>query len=1041
VQWLARVCVERPVFAWVLTLLVMVFGVAGYGRLGVDRFPDIDLPFVTVTTILPGASPEDVETDITDRIEAAVNTVGAIDELRSASAEGVSLVYIGFKLGKDPDVAAQEVRDKLDRIKADLPDGTEAPVVTKADPSAQPILYVALKAPGATIREVTTYADDVLKENLESVAGVGQVSVVGGRERQIRVLADPILLRQYGLPPGVVARALGSENLNVPGGRLDDGLSQLVVRVHGRVDDPKDFERIPLVTMGDRVVRVGDVATVEDGVALPDSAALVDGDPAVLLTIRKQSGANTVAVADLAKERLDELAPRLPKGWSLDVVRDDAASIRTSTDAVVEHLVVGAALAALVVLLFLGNVRSTLIAAIAIPTSVLGTFAVMALIGYTLNVITLLALALSVGIVIDDAIVVLENIWRKIEEEDCPPRQAAIEGTKEIGLAVLATTFSLVAVFLPVVFLAGIPGRFLRSFGVTMSVAIMVSLFVSFSLTPMLASQWLRRLDHGKPKSALERLVDAFYRPIEAGYLKLLGAALRRRWVVVLAMVGSLALIPVVGRHVPGGFLPISDDGQFEVQVRTPEGTALAETTLVVERVARQLRAWPEVTHTTVTVGEDEQRTSNLGAVLVTLKDPRNREASQEDLKERVRQELLPSLPKDLRVSLGDVAGISGGGRSTARIQFNLVGADLDELERQTGSILEKLRAVPGAVDVDSTLVVGKPELGVKLDRDRAADLGVSVSDVAGTLRLLVQGQTVGAYTEDGERYDVELQGPAHVREDGDLLGQVLVPTSTGPGVPLSQIATFERSTGPSVINRAGRQRAVTLLANAAPGHGDSEITTALQTIASEAHMPPGYGLEATGQSKLMKEVAISVLVGFGLAFVFMYLVLAAQFESWLHPVTILLSLPLTLPFALISLLVLGQGLNMFSALGIFVLFGIVKKNAILQIDHTNQLREHGLDRHAAVMRANKDRLRPILMTTFAFVAGMLPLVFSEGIGAGFNQATAGVVVGGQLLSLVLTLLAVPVAYTLFDDAAALVRRWFGRAKVRVVKRAQSGAA
>jgi multidrug efflux pump subunit AcrB len=746
----------------------------------------------------------------------------------------------------------------------------------------------------------------------------------------------------------------------------------------------------------------------------------------VVLAMRKQSGENTVAVVDAVKARIAELEPELPPGYRLDVLRDESQTIRTSTHAVSEHLVVGAGLAALVVLLFLGNLRSTIIAAVAIPTSIIGTFAVMWAQGFTLNTMTLLALALSVGIVIDDAIVVLENIFKQVEEKGVDPRTAAIEGTREIGLAVLATTFSLIAVFLPVAFVAGIPGRFLASFGLTMVFAISVSLFVSFTLTPMMASRWLKQLPYGthRKKSWLERLVDIFYRPIERVYMAVLRFCMRQRWLVVIAAIGSLFTMGPMAKHAKTGFLPLNDEARFEVVVRAPEGASLATTEMLGERVARQVRELPWVEGTLLTVGDDDQRTPNVARIYVRLVDPTLRELSQEEIKSVVRNDILANLPKELRASVADVAAFSGGGFSTAKVQYSVSGPDLAVLTTLNDRVLQRLREIPGAVDVDSSLVVGKPEIGVYVDRDRAADLGVRVSDVASVLQMLVGGQKVSTYPELGEQYEVRMRAEQKHRSDEDGVRLMSVPSSLLGAVPLTDVITMREGTGPSVINHFARQRQVTFFANPAPGFSEGAIGEEMKRILEEEAPKSGYFVRPVGGAKLMKETAESFVFGLGLAFVFMYLVLAAQFESWLHPITILLSLPLTLPFAIASVIIFDTALDLFSALGIFVLFGVVKKNAILQVDHTNALRRKGMQRTEAILQANKDRLRPILMTTFAFVAGMLPLVTSKGIGAGFSQATSGVVVGGQTMSLLLTLVAVPVAYSLFDDAAILARRF-----------------
>ncbi len=1027
-QWLAEICVRRPVFASVLTLLIVVLGINGYTRLGVDRFPQIDFPVVTITTVLPGASPEDIETDITDRIEGAVNTIGAIDELRSISTESVSLVVVQFALEKDVDVAAQDVRDRLARVRRELPSGIEEPVVSKIDPDASPILYLAVQSPGRDIREITELADTRIRQELEVLRGVGQVRLIGGRKRAIHIHLDPIKLRSLNISGAEVARAVGVWNVSMPGGRVDTGRDQLTLRVLGRVESPQELAGIPLRQVGDRTIRVEDVGRVEDGTEEKESAAQWNGDDAVMLAIRKQTGTDTIKVADTINERITEIQGELPAGYKLAVIRDESGGIRTGTDGVKEHLVVGAFLAALVVLLFLGDARSTLIAALAIPTSVIGTFGVMAALGYTLNTITLLALALSVGIVIDDAIVVLENIYRKIEHEGMKPDMAAIMGTREIGLAVMATTLSLIAVFLPVVFLAGIPGRFLRSFGVTMSVAIAVSLFVSFTLTPSLSARWLKEKIVGQPPGFLERLVEIFYRPIERLYMVVLGFAMRQRWIVVAACAASMFTLPPLAGMAKKGFLPLDDRAQFEVVVRAPEGSSVTATEVHAERIARQIRDLPNVRLTLVTIGADDQSIPNRASIYVGLIPPEDRELSENAMMDLVRHEVLAGADPSLRVSVGQVSDF-GGGASTARIQYNLSGPDLDVLEKAATDAVAQLRQVKGAVDVDSTLVVGKPELAVRIDRDRAAELGVNVMDIAGALQLLVGGQKVSTYTEGGEQYEVQLRAEARWRGSRDVLGLLTVPSTRLGTVPLLDVVTMEPGVGPGTINRLNRQRVVTVTANAAPGVGENIIGDALKKTVDGLGLPAGYTLAPAGQTKLMAETGKSVLTGFGLAFIFMYLILAAQFESWLHPFTILLSLPLTLPFAVLSIVATGQSLDMFSVLGIFVLFGIVKKNAILQIDHTNQLREKGMPRQQAILQANKDRLRPILMTTLSFVAGMIPLVLSEGIGAGFNRATAGVVVGGQSLSLLLTLLATPVAYSIFDDILIYMRRfgaWIG---------------
>jgi HAE1 family hydrophobic/amphiphilic exporter-1 len=1026
-QWLAAVCVRRPIFATVLILLITVIGIAGYSKLGLDRFPNIDIPIVTVITRLPGAAPEDVETEITEKIEEACNTISGIDEITSITTEGVSQVIIRFVLEKNTDVASQEVRDRLQLVIPELPKDIDLPTVQKLDPDASPILYLAMRWPGRPIQEVTELADKRVRRQIESVNGVGQVAIAGGQKRQVNVWLDPIRMRGANVTAPDVQRAIATQNLTMPGGRVDTGPEQLTLRIHGRVERPEEIGDLVVRQEAGHSIRVKDVGRVEDGPEERQSAAVLDGQPTLVLAVRKQSGTNTVEIVDHVRERLDDLRKTLPAGATVDVVRDDSGVIRTSIAGVKEHLIVGAFLAAFIVFLFLGSVRSTLIAAVAIPVSIIGTFALMSAMGFTLNTITLLALALAVGIVIDDAIVVLENIFRFVDEKGVEPHRAAVLATKEIGLAVLATTLSLIAVFLPVAFLGGIPGRFLRSFGITMAFSIAISLLVSFSLTPMMASRLLKQKVKGAKKPLGERVVDAFYRPVERVYMVALRFVMSHRWIVVIAAGLTLgSCVPLAGAA-NKGFLPVNDEAQFEVAVRAPEGTSLAQTELISERIARELRTWPQVKNTLLTIGDDNARTQNIGRVYVKLLPPESRKESQNELMNRVRTNITSKYKgSGLRISTQEVAAFGGGGFSTAKIQYTVRGPDLKKLEKVTDSVLEKLRKVPGAVDVDSSLISGKPEIGVYIDRPRAADLGVSVIDTASALRLLVDGDKVSSYEEKGEQYDVRVRAERQYRADSVGLELMSLPSPRLGLVPLRSVVDLKRSTGPAQINHLNRQRVVTLLANVAPGVSEGKVADALKGIVAEEKLPAEYTAEPTGQTREMGRVFSSFLLAIALSFIVMYLVLAAQFESWLHPITILMSLPLTLPFAFLSVILFKQSIDIYSALGILVLFGVVKKNAILQIDHTNQLRAEGLDRMTAILHANRDRLRPILMTTMAFVAGMIPLILSQGVGSAYNRATSGVVVGGQTLSLLLTLLATPVFYSLFDDVSKRVANTFG---------------
>ncbi|HZF55043.1 MAG TPA: efflux RND transporter permease subunit [Polyangiaceae bacterium] len=1039
-QWLAAISVKRPVFATVLVLILSVVGLFSYRQLGVDRFPKVDFPVIIVTTVLPGSAPEEIETDISDKIEAAVNTISGIDELRSVSVEGVSQVIVTFVLEKDVDVASQEVRDRVNGVLRELPPGIEPPMVAKLDPDAAPIITLALAA-NAGVREVTELADKLIRRELESLNGVGQVTVIGGRPRQINIWVDPDKLQKYGMSAPEVERALRTQNVELPSGRIEQGTRQLTLRTRGRVQSVAEIGEIVISIRDGYPVKISDIAAVEDGTAEPESAGFKGQKATVLLNIRKQSGTNTVEVVKAVKSRLNDLEGRLPAGYTIDVARDQSEFIENSIGAVKEHLVLGSICAALIVLVFLANARSTLIAAVAIPTSIISTFGVMKVAGLTLNAITLLALTLAVGIVIDDAIVVLEIIYRQIEEKGVKARVAAVEGTKEVGLAVLATTLSLVAVFLPVAFMGGIVGRFMGSFGLTMSFAIMVSLLVSFTLTPMMCARWLRakpppkraagstspfRKEPEKPAAAHgHHASTGFQGALERVYVRMLAWSLRHRWVIVVSCVLTLVSIPFLAGAANANFLPDEDESQFQANIRAPEGTSLDETRIIATRIAGELEKLPGVIYAVTTIGDDPQKTSNLGTVYVKLVPSGERALSQQELIEKARREVLPKFAKDrLRMSLSAVAAFSGGGAQFP-VTYQVMGPDMTKIGVYADALMAKLRTIPGVVDPDTSLIVGKPELRAHIDRKKAADLGVSVADIAGTLRLLVGGYQVSTYNEGGEQYEVHVRATPGYRSDAEGLKRLAVPSPRLGLVTIDNVVSFSEGAGPSRIDRYNRRRQVTIMANLQKGASERAVIQELDLAAVDLKMPPGYEAAASGRSRELGRAMQNFMFAFLLSFIFVYLVLAAQFESWIHPITILLSLPLTVPFAILSVIIFRQSLNIFSMLGILVLFGVVKKNSILQIDHTIKLRAEGMPRLQAILDANRDRLRPILMTTAAFVAGMVPLVISGGAGAGTNRATGFVIIGGQTLALLLTLLATPVAYSLFDDMSVWFRRTF----------------
>jgi HAE1 family hydrophobic/amphiphilic exporter-1 len=1010
-QWLAALCVRRPVFAWVLVLSLTVVGLFAFGQLRVDRYPNVDIPTISVTTRLLGAAPEQIETEVTDKIEEAVNTISEIDTLSSTSSEGISIVVVSFKLEKNADVAAQEVRDRVNRVMPQLPRTALQPTVEKLDPTAAPVITVAVTAT-KPIRDITEFADRVLRRRLESSDGVGQVVVIGGRKRQINVWLDAALLRAQQLSVNEVARSVQLQNADIPGGRMDQGDRSVTLRTRGRIDSIDGFGDIVLRQVNGHPVRLRDVARVEDGMAEPSTQASVNGVATVLLQIRKQSGTNTVEVANNVKRRLQELESVLPAGYQLRIVRDEAQFIEASIKSVQEHLVVGSLLAAFVVWLFLGNFRSTMIAAIAIPTSIIATFALIWYMGFTLNMLTMLALTLSVGIVIDDAIVVLENIFRFIEEKGMTPMRAAVDATKEIGLAVMATTLSLVAIFAPVGFMSGMVGRFMQSFGLTMAFAVLVSLFVSFTLTPMMSAYWLKVPPKDKDHdSKHNRLFD----PLDRGYLKLLEWSMAHRGIVAVGAILVLLSSVVLFRFTAVNFTPEDDQSQFDVTLRAPEGTSLAAMDLLTNRLGAAVRQLPEVDFTLITVAGDQAGTQNTATMMVKLHPIEERSRDQFAVMADVRNKYLPELTKAGVRSSVQLGGGPGGGGGGA-IQFMMQGPELKKLQEYSEALRVKAKLIPGLVDIDTSLNAGKPEMSVYLDRPKAADLGVSVSDAADALRLLVAGDQVTTYNESGEQYEVHLRAEDANRSTEGAIAALPVPSSRLGIVSLDNLATFANSDSPATISRMARQRQVTLSANMLPGVSQGAAQQAIADAAKELNLPTEYRSDFSGRSRELNRTATAFLTAISLSFIFMYLILAAQFESWLHPVTILLSLPLTLPFALLSLIIFQQSLNIFSGLGLLVLFGVVKKNSILQIDHANQLKDAGMNTHDAVVQASRDRLRPILMTTLAFVAGMVPLVVTHGVGAATNHAIGWVVIGGQTMVLLVTLVVTPVAYSLFDQ-------------------------
>mgnify|MGYP005843516021 CR=1 FL=1 len=1068
-------CLRRPVFTAMMTLAPVVIGLACYSSLKTALFPLVDLPIVAVTTVLPGASPEEVERQITRPVEEAVNTVSGINEIRSESRDGVSVVTVFFHGHVNRDAAVQEVRDKVAVLSDEFPAGTETPRIDKFDLGAMPVLSVAVSA-DRPLQEVTELARRGVKEELEILPGVGAVNLLGGRRRMVRIHVDPARLRKWGLSVDHVARAVGEQNVELPSGRTEGAARELTVRLMGRVTRPEELAALVVASPNGKPVTLGQVADVEDGHEDPRAAgrlrilgdpAAETGRPAVVLEILKQSSANTVEVADRIYRRLDTLRKVLPPDLRLEVVRDQSRFTRASMGEVKLHLLLGALLVAATVMLFMRDWRTTILASLSIPMSLAPTFIVMWLSGFTLDNITMMALVLSVGIVIDDAVVVHENIFRFIEEKGLPPLQAAAEATREIASAVAATTLSLVVIFLPLAFLGGEIGPFFRGFGITLAAAVLISMWVGFTMTPMLCAVFLKR-GHNPDAHRGGRI----YRAFDWLYGLVLRFSLRHRWVVVGLSIGAMALIDPLATAIGSDFIPKDDQGEFEILIRAPAGWTLDRTDAAAKAVETDLLREPrgiravvttiggtagrsgngqgDVTVATVYVGltELEHRSPHTwqavrdAAGLVWAEGPsvllrphdlwaRAKAAqphvvSQLDLIRRTRRMLAERHP-DLRTRVRPAEPFTGAGAAGAELEMILSGPDTAALEELSARLVRELRGVRGMVDLDTTLELRKPEQRIHLDRAAAADRGVRPAAVAATLNALVGGERVGRYAEGDEQYDIRLRAAPDARDRAAALAELTVPGADGRLVPLGEVARLAEAPGPSRLERFQRRRQVTLQANL-DGLPIAEAVAAVQAKAAAVGLPPDYTLTATGNAKTQAETDSNFGTAFGLAFLLMYMILAAQYESLVHPITILLSVPLTVPFALMSLWLLGQPMDLFSMFGIFMLFGIVKKNGILQVDATNQLRAAGMDRDAAILAANHVRLRPILMTTVMLVAGMIPVAMGEGPGAGARASMAKVIVGGQALSLLLTLLIVPVGYSLFDDVGRIV--WWLRTRL-----------
>ena len=1032
---LSDVCIRRPVFATMMIGALLVLGAFSYTQLSVDLFPEIDFPFVVIQTMYPGASAETVETEVTEKIEEVVNQVSGVRSIFSRSQEGYSLTVIEFELEVDGTEASQDVREKVAGVRIDLPEDIEEPIVGQYDPSAQPVMSLAISGKRPA-REITQLIKDKVKPRLEPVSGVGQVEIIGGSEREINIALDPEKMESHQVTVDDVRYSLMAANLEIPGGRIDERSREYLIRLLGKVSEVSEFDSVIVKNENGTPIYLSDVAVVKDTIAEQRSLTRFNGHPAVGINIVKQSGANVVEMAEHARQILAELQEELPPDIEIRTVNDNSVWIEDSIEEILFNIRIGTIRAVVVIFLFLLNYRPTIITGLSIPISIIATFTLMRFLGFTINFMTLLGLSLAVGILVDDAIVVIENIYRHIDQGETP-LEAASHGTSEIGLAVLAASTSIMVVFLPVAFMEGLVGRFFYQFGMTVAFAIATSLFVAFTLTPMLASKMFRSRDERKASEASPSAAGRIWLAVryrlnywnvafdwfKPHYRSFLAWSLHHRILVMAVAAVTFAFSLWVATLVGQEFMPEADQGKMAVDISTPPGTALEATAERFADVERIIGEFAEVEDLYTTIG-GQGRSVSEGRIMALLTDASERTLSAKELMDSLRT-LLTVVP-GMKFSIGVGEGEGGGEKP---IEVSIRGDDLDELTRIVHKVQSIVRKVPGCTDIDNTLQEGKPEIHLEVDRKLADDLGLNLNGISMTIRHLVEGDVVTRYKEAGEEYDVRVQLDDRFRGSADDIGRLLIASGKEiPGtdvllVPVNRVARVSKQAAVGEYLRYNRQREVRVNANVLTGFFAGTAAQEILDSAATLQLPSGYVISPVGTQEMMEESFANILSALILSIIFIYLVLASQYDSFFDPLAIMMSLPLSLVGAILGLLVFGSSLSIISFIGIVMLMGLVTKNAILLIDFVKQRREKGVPRTEAILDAGPIRLRPILMTSLATVFGMLPLALGIGPGAEFRSGMARAVIGGMISSTALTLIVVPVVYTLIDDFIGLFRR------------------
>ncbi|MBI2421246.1 MAG: efflux RND transporter permease subunit [Candidatus Hydrogenedentes bacterium] len=1015
---LSDVAIRRPVFTTMTIMAIIVLGVISFFSIGIDLFPRVEFPIITVISVLPAADPETVETTVTDPIEEAVSTIAAIKHLRSTSAESVSQVIIEFNLDKDIDVAYQEVQARLAAIRSELPDDLEEPVIEKLDVDAAPILSVVVSG-DKPIRDLTRIADDRIKERIQRIPNVGQVRLVGGRDRQIWIWLDPARLVGHYLSVQDVMNAVRMEHVELPGGRVETGPTEFVVRTKAEFQSVEEIADMVVAYREGSPIRIRDIGRVEDGLQEERSMARLNGTRAIGLLVRRQSGTNTVQVADAVKHEVALLQKELKdQGVSLEIAQDQSIFVSHSVREVQFHLLFGGGLAILIVFVFLRNLRSTFISALVIPTAIIGTFVLMNALGFTQNMMTLLALSLAIGLLIDDSIVVQENIMRHIEH-GMPRREAASFATREITLAVLATTLSVMAVFVPVAFMEGQVGRFFYQFGLTVTFAVAISMYVAFTLDPMLSSRILRKPEHG----LLFRITERALGSVDHFYGRVLRHALRWRGTVILLSVALFAGTLYVSQNLRSEFIPLEDQSEFNIKVKAPLGSSIYTTDMLLDTIQQRMQGQAWLDYCFTTIGSDELQRVNEASMYVKMKQKSLRTDSQEVAMAWAREAL--SDVKDAKVSVEIVPHIAGGGRTWADFQLEVRGPDLKILEETANAVMAKISESPGYVDLDITYDKNKPEANFYINRDASADLGVPPLQLAATIKALVGGEDVAKFRAEGDRFDISVRLDGPFRDDPEKVPFLTLRSTRGELVRIQNVATLQKEYGPVQIDRYNRTRQITVMANLQREQKVlGEAIEEVSAVVAAMKLPPGYTYGFGGMANIMSEGFENLILAMFLSLAFIYMVLAAQFESFIHPFTIMLSIPLSITGAILALLITGMTVSIYALIGIIMLMGLVTKNGILLVDYTNTLRRRdGFERNDAVIHAGPARLRPIVMTTLAIIFGMLPIALGQGEGSESRAPMAIAVIGGLIVSTALTLVVVPVVYTLLDDLGGLLRR------------------